>query len=84
MALQADISAAINGSYVGKILDILLEDERRGKKRVYSGRARFQAPEVDGRILLPLDGRTFVSEGPLVRAEIRSAGAYDLRGRLIP
>jgi ribosomal protein S12 methylthiotransferase len=84
MALQADISAAINGSYVGKILDVLLEDERRGKKRVYSGRARFQAPEVDGRILLPLDGRTFVSEGPLVRAEIRSAGAYDLRGRLIP
>jgi ribosomal protein S12 methylthiotransferase len=84
MALQAGISSAINRSYVGKTLEVLLEGARVGKARAYFGRARFQAPEVDGRVLIPFDGRPSPFKSPLVKAEIRSTGVYDLRGRLAP
>jgi ribosomal protein S12 methylthiotransferase len=84
MALQADISSAINRSHVGKTLEVLLEGEKTGKARAYFGRARFQAPEVDGRVLIPFEGRPSPLKSPLVRAEIRSASTYDLRGRLVP
>ncbi len=84
MSLQADLSLAGNRSHVGEVLDVLIEGRPSAGSRSLAARARFQAPEVDGRILvsLPRGGaRTFPS--PLAKAEIYSAGAYDLKGRLV-
>ena len=84
MAVQAEISRARNGSYVGQALDVLIEQRVRPGRKTLTGRTRFQAPEVDGRVLLSVPR---AAPGPwrsIVRAEITSAGPYDLRGRLVP
>jgi len=84
MAIQAGISRARNASYVGQVLDVLIDRRARPGGRTLIGRTRFQAPEVDGRVVVSVP-RTGPS-GPvnsIVRAEITSAGPYDLRARLV-
>ena len=84
MAIQAGISRARNGSYVGRVLDVLIEQRVRPGSRTLTGRTRFQAPEVDGRVLLSVPRGAPGPRRSVVRAEITSAGPYDLRGRLVP
>lgn len=84
MAVQAGISREKNQSYVGQTLDVLVEGRKEGNGRALVGRTRFQAPEVDGRVVLALPRRSPRLPAPIVRAEISSAGPYDLRGRLVP
>ncbi|MGA2532048.1 MAG: 30S ribosomal protein S12 methylthiotransferase RimO [Candidatus Aminicenantales bacterium] len=83
MSIQAEISRARNGSYVGQALDVLIEQRVRPGSRTLTGRTRFQAPEVDGRVLLSVPRGAPGPLGPIVSAEITSAGPYDLRGRLV-
>jgi ribosomal protein S12 methylthiotransferase len=83
MALQAGISLTRNQAYVGRVLEILAEKRAAPGSGTLAGRARFQAPEVDGRVYVSLPRRATRLTEPIVRAEIRSAGPYDLRGRLI-
>ncbi len=84
MALQAGISTEKNRSYVGRKLYVLVEGLTGDSGRALVGRTRFQAPEVDGRVVVRFPGRLFRLPSPLVRAEICSAGTYDLGGRLVP
>jgi ribosomal protein S12 methylthiotransferase len=83
MAIQAEISRARNGSYVGQALDVLIEQRAKPGGRTPTGRTRFQAPEVDGRVLLAVPRGAPGPLNSIVRAEITSAGPYDLRGRLV-
>jgi ribosomal protein S12 methylthiotransferase len=86
MSLQAELSLARNSSYVGKVLDVLVEGRAVPGARSLAARARFQAPEVDGRVLVSPPRRGFgtPAPAPIVKAEIRSAGPYDLEGWLVP
>jgi len=82
MAVQAGVSLAHNRSRIGTVQDVLIEGRTGRGNRQVSGRARFQAPEVDGlvRITLP---RPAMGLDPIVKAEVVAAGPYDLEARLV-
>lgn len=82
MAIQAEISSARNNSYLGQVLEVLVERQATPGSGALIGRTRFQAPEVDGQVFVSFPRRASGSLAPIVRAEMRSAGPYDLRGRL--
>jgi ribosomal protein S12 methylthiotransferase len=82
MELQARISLAHNRARIGRTIEVLVEGPDPLTPGTWTGRGRFQAPEVDGVVRFTL--RSGLAEPPsaIVRAEIVSAGPYDLTGRL--
>ncbi|MCK7514334.1 MAG: radical SAM protein [Desulfobacterales bacterium] len=56
----------------------------RGPAGRWTGRGRFQAPEVDGVVRFGLPPGLAEPPSSIVRVEIVSADAYDLAGRLVP
>ncbi len=73
MELQQNISLQINQSYVGKILDVLIEGYDNG---ISIGRSYRDAPEIDGLVLI----ENKVGVGEIVPVKITGAMAYDLSG----
>lgn len=74
MALQQSISAEKNRAEVGRVVDVLIEqDEGNGN---WIGRSPRFAPEVDG--LVYVNGKAAV--GDLVRVRITDSEVYDLHG----
>jgi len=82
MEMQAGISREINGAYVGRTLDVLLEGPLK-KGSGWAGRTRYQAPEVDGIVIVEDGGNRPNGRKPILKVEITSAGIYDLRGKLV-
>ena len=83
MALQAGISRELNRRRVGVRLDVLIEAAAPGRGEGWTGRARFQAPEVDGRVLVRRRGPGLAAVRAIERVEIASAGVYDYRGFIV-
>jgi len=75
MEAQAKISLAINQGRVGKIVEVLVEENP--EPGVYLGRTRFQAPEVDGVTFIYADG---LETGTFVKVRITDAFEYDIAG----
>jgi ribosomal protein S12 methylthiotransferase len=83
MVLQAGISREINRRYLHTTLDVLLEAPVAGRRDAWTGRARFQAPEVDG--VVRVRGRRPCPVGvrAMEKVEIVAAQVYDLRGNIV-
>jgi ribosomal protein S12 methylthiotransferase len=83
MELQQAISLQINQTFVGQILDVLVEGFNDG---IAMGRSYRDAPEIDGLVLIEPDGSKNLAQPPaigsLVPAKITGAMAYDLTGIL--
>ena len=75
MELQQGISLQVNQSYVGKILDVLVEGRDKG---IAIGRSYRDAPEIDGMVFI--EGEAQI--GDIVSVKITGAMAYDLTGVL--
>ena len=84
MDIQAGLSLERNKGYMGRQVEVLVERHETGDSRLWVGRGRFQAPEVDGVIRFTLPPAMTAPLSPIVRVEITSVGAYDLEGRLVP
>lgn len=80
MALQAGISLGKNRARVGGTVEVLCEDRRPGVRARYIGRTRFQAPEVDGVVILDAAASGQDLRGTIRKVAITAAGVYDLRG----
>lgn len=83
MVLQAGIAASVQRKYLHRQLDVLIDPSSPAEKEGIVGRARSQAPEVDGVVLIE---RGSAVEGPLrpiEKVEIVSTGVYDLRGIIV-
>ena len=78
MELQQAISLQINQTFVGQILDVLVEGFNDG---IAMGRSYRDAPEIDGLVLIEPDGSKNLAQ-PLVPVRITGAMAYDLTGIL--
>lgn len=76
MRLQQPIAAARNQAQVGKVVDVLVEQENPRTGEALGRSARF-APEVDG--LVRIDGRPPLNA--IVPIRIVGAGTYDLEGQ---
>jgi ribosomal protein S12 methylthiotransferase len=76
MALQSDISYALNQEKVGKTFKVLFD---RAEGDYFIGRTEFDSPEVDNEVLVKKEN-TYVRIGDYADIEITSADHYDLYG----
>jgi hypothetical protein len=83
MALQQPIAAARNAAWVGRIVDVLIEQENPSTGEMLGRCARF-APEVDGEVrVMPGEGGLCAAPGTLVPVRITTADTYDLIGEVV-
>lgn len=78
MELQAGISAELGEAKVGQTLRTVID---RVEGNFYVGRTEFDSPEVDGEVLIPMNG-TPLTVGRFYPVTIQSADEYDLYGAL--
>ena len=79
MQTQQPIAAAHNSSYVGKQLEVLVEQEHPGSGELIGRSAQF-APDVDGLVYV----RGEAALGSIVSVDITAADVYDLYGEVSP
>ena len=77
MSLQQEISRSVNGKFLGKTLEVLVDEEDNGS---YLARTQFDAPEVDGSVYLKSAKK--LSAGDFVKAKIIDTLEYDLVGEV--
>lgn len=78
MALQQPISLQKNQQEIGKIVDVLIEQENPETGKLIGRSGRF-SPEVDGQVYVKGEARL----GTIVKVTIQSADAYDLYGQVV-
>lgn len=78
MSLQQKVSMDINKKFLGRTLDILI-DEKEGKN--YLGRSQYDAPEADG--LVYVNSKKELKPGDFVKVRIIDTLEYDLVGEAI-
>lgn len=78
MALQQPISLQKNQQEIGKIVDVLIEQENPETSELIGRSGRF-SPEVDGQVYVKGEARL----GTIVKVTIQSADAYDLYGQVV-
>ncbi|MEO0688023.1 MAG: TRAM domain-containing protein, partial [Cyanobacteria bacterium J06649_11] len=78
MQIQQPISWKRNQQEIGKIVDVLIEQENPIRGELIGRSSRF-APEVDGQIYV----RGEASLGSIVKVKINEADAYDLYGEVV-
>jgi len=85
MELQKGNSLAYNRSRVGSVCSVLSDylviPEGRTRKPTVLGRTQYEAPEVDGYVILENAGS--IVPGSIVKARITKADEYDLHAQLI-
>ncbi|MEB3354552.1 MAG: 30S ribosomal protein S12 methylthiotransferase RimO [Cyanobacteriota bacterium] len=83
MTLQQPIAAACNAAWVGRIVDVLIEQENPSTGEMLGRCARF-APEVDGEVrVLPGADGLCAAPGTMVPVRITAADTYDLIGEVV-
>jgi ribosomal protein S12 methylthiotransferase len=83
MEMQTAISLAKNKARVGRTLDVLFECVLGRRPQVLAGRTRYQAPEVDGVVLVKARGAGREALHSIREVKITSAEVYDLHGVLV-
>jgi len=76
MRVQQKISLEVNQGWVGREMDVLIEDSREGW---LIGRSHRDAPEIDGLVFVQGEGEP----GQIVRTKVTDAEEYDLYAETI-
>lgn len=79
MLLQQSISKEINSSYVGKEIEVLIDEIKLGKPNIVLGRTRADAPEIDGKVIIRGDK---AKVGNIIKVKVIEASEYDLVGEI--
>jgi ribosomal protein S12 methylthiotransferase len=83
MALQQPIAAEQNATWIGRIVDVLIEQENPDTGEMIGRCARF-APEVDGEVKVrPGRGGLCAAAGTMVPVRITGSDTYDLVGEVV-
>jgi ribosomal protein S12 methylthiotransferase len=75
MSCQQKIAQDINRRFLGKTLDVLIDEKEKGH---YLGRSQYDAPEVDG--VVYINPRQELKPGDFVKVKITDTLEYDLVG----
>lgn len=81
MRLQRKISRQNLKRFIGTIQEIVIDERDPNEENIYVGRTRFDAPEVDGSVLLSSQKRRAI--GSLVKVKITDSYEYDLIGQAL-
>jgi len=80
MLTQQNISKKINRSYLGKEMEVLVDEIDSGESKIAIGRTIYDAPEIDGKIMI----RTNKAKvGEFIKTKIIKTSEYDLVGEII-
>lgn len=80
MKAQMPISRKKHESYIGQIIDVVVEGQSDETELLLQGRMSQQAPEIDGVVLIN-DGNA--EPGQVVRVRITESHDYDLVGEIV-
>ena len=80
MKLQQKISEDINKSYMGRTVDVLIDEPVEGEDNKFAGRTEGDAPEVDGCVYV--SGKD-LRAGEFCRVKITDTLEYDLVGEAV-
>ncbi len=80
LAVQADVSQRRLARFVNTVEPVLIEGVSKETDLLLEGRTRYQAPDIDGCVLIN-EGET--RSGEIVDVEITEAQTYDLIGRIV-
>ncbi|MBN1353123.1 MAG: 30S ribosomal protein S12 methylthiotransferase RimO [Candidatus Omnitrophica bacterium] len=78
MKAQREVSTQVNGEYMNKVKDVLIDETRPAAPGCYVGRTEHDAPEVDGMIYVRSERA--LKAGDLVKVKIEDTMEYDLVG----
>lgn len=79
MEMQREISLSCNQRQIGQVLEVLVEE--KNEDGTFSGRTRFDAPEIDDGVIFTAEEEP--AEGDFVRVRITDAFDYDLVGEAL-
>jgi ribosomal protein S12 methylthiotransferase len=77
MSIQQEISRRINQDFLGRFLEVLIEEK---EDKHYLGRSQYDAPEVDGMVFVRTEKK--LKPGDFVRVKITDTLEYDLVGEV--
>jgi ribosomal protein S12 methylthiotransferase len=78
MATQQEVSRLINQEFLGRELEVMIDESQRG---YYLGRSRYDAPEVDGSVFVY--SSKVLKPGDIIRVRVNDTLEYDLVGERI-
>ncbi|MFA5059894.1 MAG: 30S ribosomal protein S12 methylthiotransferase RimO [Candidatus Omnitrophota bacterium] len=81
MREQQKISKEVQESFIGRELDVLIDEKQRNDEGVYLGRSEYDAPDVDG--IVYVHSQKKLQPGDLVHVRITDAFEYDLSGETV-
>jgi ribosomal protein S12 methylthiotransferase len=81
MKVQQEVAFSRQQERVGSVLKVLVEGRRKGAKEIFLGRSEFDAPDVDGAVLMR--STVPIEAGSFVNVRVTEAGAYDLKGDVV-
>jgi len=79
MAIQQDIAFEFNRRQTGRTIDVIIDHAVPDQPAAWIGRARFDAPDVDGCVFVTESGQA-LTPGNIVPVEIVQGHGYDLVG----
>jgi ribosomal protein S12 methylthiotransferase len=79
MLTQQSISKEINSFYMGKEIEVLIDEIKSGKPKIAIGRTKGDAPEIDGKVVIRGD-KTKV--GRFIKVKVTETSEYDLTGEI--
>jgi len=80
MLTQQSISKEINSSYMGKEIEVLIDEIKSGKPKIAIGRTKGDAPKIDGKVVIRGGDKTQV--GKFIKVKVTEASEYDLVGEI--
>lgn len=80
MSVQSDIAREINEAYLGKTIEVLIDEKDGNAEDTYIGRTQGDAPEVDGEVFVKAKD---LSPGDFVNVKIVDTLEYDLIGEQV-
>lgn len=80
MRIQKEVVDQVNESYIGKVIPVMFEGEHEESELLLCGRSEFQAPEVDGQIIINSLQGEMPKPGQIIPVEITETSGYDLVG----
>jgi ribosomal protein S12 methylthiotransferase len=78
MAKQQIITSEYSSSFLGKIIDVLIDEKAESDKDIYLGRSQGDAPSVDG--LVYVNSIHKLNSGEIIKVKITDTYEYDLVG----
>lgn len=80
MKLQRRIIKEKNRSYIGKILDVIIDEE--DSEGVYYGRTYGDSPDIDQQVIIK-DSSGTLKKGDIIKVSIKDTYTYDLLGDVV-